>query len=190
MVNRRGFLGRMVSWGSWAGLWLVGCTPRSNSGEPLQVPKTMQLESNAFSANGTIPPQYTCTGADRSPALSWDEPPAGTRSFALIVDDPDAPRKTFTHWVLYDLPPDLRQLSEGLPPDPILLTGGVQGKNDFNRYGYGGPCPPKGTHRYVFQLYALDTMLDLAPGASKDKVTDAMKGHILAGAELVGQYGK
>lgn len=188
MANRRELLRQITGCLGGAGLWLTACTPRP--ADRLQVPKTMQLTSNAFVPNATMPPQYTCKGEDISPALSWDEPPTGTQSFALIVDDPDAPGKTFTHWVLYDLPSDLRQLPENLPPDPILLTGGVQGKNDFDRYGYGGPCPPSGTHRYVFQLYALDTLLDLAPGMSKTEVIAAMRGHILAGAELVGQYGK
>jgi len=171
-----------------AGLGLTACTPRPNDRQ--SIPKSLPLTSAAFTTNAVIPDQYTCKGEDISPPLSWAEPPAGTRSFALIVDDPDAPGKTFTHWVLYDLPSDLRQLPENLPPDPILLTGGVQGKNDFDRYGYSGPCPPAGTHRYVFQLYALDTLLDLAPGVSKAEVIESMKGHVLASAELVGQYGK
>jgi Raf kinase inhibitor-like YbhB/YbcL family protein len=158
--------------------------------ESLQVAKTIELTSPAFLPDAAIPTPYTCQGQNISPALRWGEPPADTRSFVLIVDDPDAPGKPFTHWVLYDLPPDLRQLPESVPPNPILLMGGVHGKNDFDRYGYGGPCPPSGTHRYVFKLYALDTLLDLAPGVSKTEVIAAMKGHILAGAELVGRYGK
>lgn len=188
MANRRDFLRQISACFGGAGLWLIACTPRP--AERLQAPSTMQLTSNAFDPNAAIPLQYTCKGEDISPALSWNAPPTGTQSFALIVDDPDAPGKPFTHWVLYDLPSDLRQLPENVSPDPILLTGGVQGKNDFDRYGYGGPCPPGGTHRYIFQLYALDTLLDLAPGESKNDVIEAMKGHILASAELVGRYGK
>lgn len=178
----------MTSYLGGAGLALIACTPRS--ADRLSVPQTMQLQSSAFNPDATIPTQYTCKGANTSPALRWDEPPTGTQSFTVIVDDPDAPGKTFTHWLLYDLPPDLRQLPAAIPPDPILLAGGVQGKNDFDRYGYGGPCPAFGTHQYVFQLYALDTLLDLSPGVSKARVIAAMKGHILAGGELVGQYGK
>lgn len=188
MANRRDFLRQMTGFLSGAGLGLAGCTPGPD--DRLSFPKSLPLTSNAFTADALIPDQHTCKGEDISPALSWAEPPTGTRSFALIVDDPDAPGKTFTHWVLYDLPPDLRQLPAAVPSDPILLIGGVQGKNDFDRYGYSGPCPPSGTHRYVFKLYALDTLLDLAPGVSKADVIAAMKGHILAGGELVGQYGK
>jgi Raf kinase inhibitor-like YbhB/YbcL family protein len=170
-------------------LWSMGCTPRqAASSEDLPAPQTMKLESSIFSANGLIPAKYTCDGADVSPALRWSEPPENTRRFVLIVDDPDAPGKPFVHWLLYDLPSELRQLPEALPTDPILLTGGVQGKNDFDRYGYRGPCPPGGTHRYVFKLYAIDTAIDLPPGANKADVIAAMQGHVLAGATLVGRY--
>lgn len=159
----------------------------------------MKLSSPAFSANGLIPAMYTCDfhqGAaarshqDISPALNWDEPPAGTQSFALICDDPDAPGKTWVHWVLYDLPATSRELPESVPPKATLANGGVHGVNDFGNLGYGGPCPPSGTHRYFFKLYALDQMLGLKPGATKGELLTAMEGHILAAAELVGRYAR
>lgn len=191
MFNRRRFLWRFSHYVAGVGVLLVGCTPdRPSVNEQVQVPKIMTLSSSAFSPNAPIPAPYTCDGEDRSPSLQWDEPPAGTQSLALIVDDPDAPKQPFTHWVLYDLPPTTRELPADMPPDPILYSGGVQGKNDFDRYGYGGPCPPRGTHRYVFKLYALDTILDLPPGVSKTEVLQAMQGHVLAGAELIGEYSR
>jgi hypothetical protein len=148
------------------------------------------LSSSAFDPDGLIPAKYTCDGENRSPALSWDALPAATRGLVLLVSDPDAPGKTFIHWVLYDLPPETRQLPESIKADPILVQGGVQGKSDFGKYGYGGPCPPQGTHRYVFTLYALDTVLDLPPGAKQADVLKAIEGHILAQAELIGRYGR
>jgi Raf kinase inhibitor-like YbhB/YbcL family protein len=147
--------------------------------------KTMKLASDAFNPQGFIPSKYTCDGDDISPALTWDEVPTGTQSIALIVDDPDAPRQTFVHWVVYDLPATVRQLPEQMTSQKL---GGVQGKNDFGKLGYGGPCPPSGTHRYFFKLYALDKQLGLAAGATKDQVLAAMEGHILAQAELIGKY--
>jgi Raf kinase inhibitor-like YbhB/YbcL family protein len=154
--------------------------------------KTMTLTST-FSPNGLLPAKYSCDGDNISPALSWDAPPTAARSLVLLVNDLDAspaPGKTFAHWVLYDLPPTVRQLPEKLPAQPFLTIGGMQGKNDFGKYGYGGACPPSGTHRYLFRLYALDQPLDLPPGTGKDDVIAAMKGHIVAGAELVGQYSR
>ncbi len=151
------------------------------------------LTSPSFSAGSTIPSRHTCDDADASPALQWTEPPAGTRSLALIVDDPDAPVGTWVHWVLFDLPPTQRSLSEGIRPDRVLgdPKGSRQGTNDFRRIGWGGPCPPPGTpHRYVFKLYALDGPLGLEPGASKAEVERAMKGHVLGQAELIGKYAR
>jgi len=150
----------------------------------------MKLESESFSANGMIPMEYTCEGQGISPALRWGSPPIGTQSLALIVDDPDAPNRTFVHWVLYDLPPETQNLPEGVPAQPVLEGRGTQGKNDYGQLGYGPPCPPSGTHRYFFKLYALDAPLDLAAGATKDQLEAAMDGHILAAAELVGRYQK
>ncbi|MBD2184711.1 YbhB/YbcL family Raf kinase inhibitor-like protein [Aerosakkonema funiforme] len=150
----------------------------------------MKLESDAFSANGTIPSKYTCDRQDFSPPLKWDAPPTGTQSLALIVDDPDAPMGTFVHWVLYDLPTEITNLPEAVPNDATLASGGTQGKNDFGKLGYGGPCPPSGTHRYFFKLYALDRYLELASGATKEQLEAAMNGHILAAAELIGRYSR
>jgi Raf kinase inhibitor-like YbhB/YbcL family protein len=149
-----------------------------------------RLTSPSFQANGDIPARFTCSGDDLSPALAWTDPPAGTQSFALIADDPDAPGGVFTHWVLYDLPPGTHELPEGVPhaADP---GGGRQGHNDFDKIGYGGPCPPPGgPHRYSFRLYALDKKLNLRGGASKSEVERALKGHVLAQAELTGRFGR
>lgn len=149
----------------------------------------LTLQSTAFDANQMIPTRYTCDGDDVSPALVWRDKPENTATFALIVDDPDAPRGVFTHWVIYDLPRDIDELPEHVPADERPATGGVQGKNDFGKIGYGGPCPPRGNaHRYRFTLYALDAALDLQPGATKRQVLDAMDGHVLDRAELIGTY--
>ncbi len=140
------------------------------------------LTSTAFAEGKPIPAKYTCQGSDVSPALKWDSPPAGTKSLALICDDPDAPMGTWVHWVLYDIP--VRPaIEENTAP-------GTQGRNDFGILAYGGPCPPSGTHRYFFKLYALDKELNLLEGMSKKDLEAAMKGHILENAELVGLYKK
>lgn len=147
------------------------------------------LQSTAFSNNEAIPTRFTCDGDDVSPSLTWDNSPEHTATFALIVDDPDAPSGTFTHWVLYDLPADVHQLPEHMPTTEQPGTGGVQGKNSFGKIGFGGPCPPAGDpHHYHFKLYALDTSLGLKPGASKDDVLDALQHHVIGQAELVGLY--
>jgi Raf kinase inhibitor-like YbhB/YbcL family protein len=147
-----------------------------------------ELTSAAFAAGEPIPPKYTCDGDDVSPPLEWTEPPAGTQSFALICDDPDAPVGTWVHWVLYNLPAGVRALPEAVPAVADLPDGGRHGNNSWRRLGYGGPCPPSGTHRYFFKLYALDTALDLAAGASKKELLGTMEGHVLAQAELMGVY--
>jgi hypothetical protein len=150
----------------------------------------MKLESTAFTANEMIPFPYTCDGQDISPPLTWDSPPTGTQSLALIVDDPDAPGEIFVHWVLYDLPPEIQELPQGVADRDTLPGGGKQGKNDFGKLGYGGPCPPSGLHRYFFKLYALDRELGLKSGATKAQLEAAMNGHILAAAELIGRYAR
>jgi hypothetical protein len=147
-----------------------------------------ELTSSAFAPGEPIPRRYTCDGEDISPPLGWGEPPAGTQSFALMCDDPDAPAGTWVHWVLYDLPAGARGLPEAVPPDAELADGGRHGENSWGRLGYGGPCPPSGTHRYFFRLYALDTALGLGAGASKEQLLQAMEGHVLAQAELMGTY--
>jgi Raf kinase inhibitor-like YbhB/YbcL family protein len=151
---------------------------------------TMKLNSRAFVQGRTIPSKYTCDGKDVSPPLAWTETPPATKSLALIVDDPDAPMGTWVHWVVYHLPPTTRQLPEGLPIDERLPDGTNQGKTDFGRTGYGGPCPPSGTHRYFFRLFALDTELSLPPASTAKQLKAAMRGHILAEAELMGTYRK
>ncbi len=149
------------------------------------------LTSSAFKDGETIPEQYSCEGADVSPPLHWSIPPAGTCSYAIIVDDPDAPVGTWVHWVIYNLPLDLHGIAEGIPTKEKVLDGAFQGLNDFKRVGYGGPCPPPGkSHRYFFKLYALDKVLDLKSRATKSQVLDACKGHILAEAKLMGRYGR
>lgn len=148
----------------------------------------MELKSPAFGYGQSIPTRYTCDGEDISPPLEWSDPPANTRSFALIMDDPDAPVGVWDHWVLFNIRSETRSLPEGIPPDADLIQGGRHGRNSWKRLGYGGPCPPGGTHRYFFRLYALDTVLELPPGASKENVLKAIEGHILAQAELMGMY--
>ncbi len=151
---------------------------------------SLQLKSDAFKSGDAIPSRYTCEGKDTSPALSWTNPPTGTKSFTLIVTDPDAPAHTWVHWVIYNLPASARSIREGVPQVEQIPGGAVQGSNDFNKLGYGGPCPPSGKpHRYFFHLYALDTRLSLKPGATREEVEQAMKGHILAEGELMGLYG-
>ncbi len=150
---------------------------------------SLELTSTAFQQGETIPKQYTGDGVDQSPPLRWSEPPTGTKSIALICDDPDAPRGTWVHWVLFNLPPQTRQLEESVPTTATLGNGAKQGKNDFGNIGYGGPAPPKGkAHRYFFKLYALDIVLDLPTGATKAQLEAAMKGHILAEGQLMGTY--
>jgi Raf kinase inhibitor-like YbhB/YbcL family protein len=149
----------------------------------------LYLTTAAFQNGGFIPTEFTCDGPDISPALAWTEPPAGTKSIAVIVDDPDAPACTWVHWVLYDLPGDARKLEEDTAKDRQLPSGARQGRNDFGKIGYNGPCPPKGgPHHYFFKLYALDRKTSLKAGASKAELERAMKGHILAEAELVGRF--
>ena len=150
----------------------------------------LNIKSTAFEGGNSIPKQYTCDGADISPQLSWSQPPEGTGSMVLICDDPDAPMGTWVHWVLYGLSPDTLEISENIPDDREVLGGAKHGVNDFHKYGYGGPCPPGGTHRYFFKLYAVNTVVDLDPGATKDEVLDAIKGHVLAQGQLMGRYSR
>ncbi len=152
---------------------------------------SFSLSSSSFAPGAAIPRQYTCDGADQSPPLAWDQVPVGTRSLALVVEDPDAPGGTFVHWVLFDLPPDPPRLAAGVSHQTVLPNGARQGRNDFRRVGYGGPCPPRGpAHRYFFRLYALDAPLNLTPGATAVEVRSAMSGHVLGQAELVATYGR
>lgn len=149
-----------------------------------------ELTSSAFKNGSEIPREYTCQGKDVSPALSWSGVPAKTRSFALICEDPDAPLGTWVHWVYYDIPATVSSLPAAIPKKARPAPGGTQGTSSFNDVGYGGPCPPWGTHRYFFRMYALDTVLGLEPGIKKKDLLKAMEGHVLATAELMGTYRK
>lgn len=143
------------------------------------------LKSSAFSNESAIPKQYTCDGADITPPLQWENPPEGTKSFVLIVDDPDAPVGIWDHWILYNIPPHVNEFSENLQNLP---EGTLEGKNSWARTGYGGPCPPDKMHRYFFKLYALDNVLDLPNEAHKSSILKEMEGHILGEAQLMGLY--
>ncbi len=149
-----------------------------------------ELTSTAFANSDPIPMKYTCDDQDISPPLQWEDPPEGTRSFALICDDPDAPVGTWVHWVIYNLPRSTLSLPEAVPSDADLPDGGRHGQNSWGRSGYGGPCPPGGTHCYFFKLYALDAELELAAGASKDELLRVMEGHILTSTETMGVYSR
>jgi hypothetical protein len=148
----------------------------------------IKMKSLAFVPGGKIPGKYTCDGMDISPPVSWTSGPEGTKTFALICDDPDAPMGTWVHWVLFNLPADITEFRENVPPEKKLENGAKQGMNDFRKIGYGGPCPPGGTHRYFFKLYALDTEINLEAGATKAELLKAMEGHILAEGQLLGRY--
>ena len=152
--------------------------------------KSMALEisSTAFEQGGMIPVQYTCDGKNISPRLEWSGVPDDAESLALIADDPDAPGKTWVHWVLFNIPGETTSLEENYPKDAELPGGAVNGITDFGSNGYGGPCPPGGTHRYYFKLYALDTTLDLDSSAKKSDLLKAMEGHVLAEGQLMGKY--
>jgi Raf kinase inhibitor-like YbhB/YbcL family protein len=172
---------------------LFGCFVATSgaAGDKPAKEKTMniQITSTAFSEGQPIPQKYTCQGSDVSPPLKWTNAPANTKSFALIMDDPDAPMGTWVHWVLYDLPATTTGLAEDTPKSQFLPGDAKQGLNSWPRLGYGGPCPPPGkAHRYFFKLYALDIVLDLKPGATKKDVETAMKGHVLAEGQLMGTY--
>ncbi len=151
----------------------------------------MKLTSPAFAEGETIPKEYTADGADVSPPLHWQDISVGTKSLVLICDDPDAPRGIWVHWVLFNLPPDVAELPREMPVEKELPSGAKQGTNDFKKIGYGGPSPPAGKpHRYFFKLYAVDKMLELAAGATKQQVEAAIKGHVLAEGQVMGKYGR
>jgi Raf kinase inhibitor-like YbhB/YbcL family protein len=174
------------------GLAVALCMAADSTGaagaEPAAGGARMELKSQAFAPGELIPSTYTCDGRDISPPLGWTDPPAGTRSLALVSDDPDAPMGTWVHWVIWNIPATARSLEENQPKNESLPSGARQGITDFRRIGYGGPCPPSGTHRYFFKLYALDTTLDLPSSATKKDLEKAMQGHTLAHVELMGKY--
>lgn len=150
-----------------------------------------QLKSNAFSPEGNIPARFTCEGANISPDLSWSGVPEGAKTLALVLHDPDAPhRGGYTHWIVFNIPATVNQLPENAPKTANLPGGGIQGRNDDGGIGYTGPCPPSGTHRYYFHLYAVNRELQLKPGASKDELEHAIRGHVLGQAEFMGKYKK
>jgi Raf kinase inhibitor-like YbhB/YbcL family protein len=152
---------------------------------------SLTISSPSFTNGGDIAKKFTCDGADVSPQLSWNDPPAGTQTFALLVDDPDAPVGNWNHWVLWNLPPSLRGLPENVAKDAHLPDGSHQGHNDFGKFGYNGPCPPAGRpHRYFFKLYSLDAKLELKSSAGKRELESAMKGHVLAQTDWMGRYGR
>ncbi len=144
---------------------------------------SLQLNSSAFANGGAIPSRYTCDGDDSNPPLVIDRVPMGTKSLALIMDDPDAPVGLWVHWVVWNIPPQTRQIGE-----KSLPAGALQGRNSWGRTSYGGPCPPSGTHRYFFKLYALDTILTLGAGSTKTDLEKAMEGHVIGKGELMGTY--
>lgn len=149
----------------------------------------MQIESPAFKNGENIPVKYTCDGEDVSPEIVWKEITEGVKSLALICDDPDAPMKTWVHWVIYNIPPESKKLIEGIKPVKTLANEAMQGKNDFRKIGYGGPCPPRGTlHHYHFKLYGLDIELDAEAGITKKELHKKMEGHVIATGEIIGIY--
>lgn len=165
----------------------AGCGGSSGTA-PLAGPSTIDLTSPSFQDGGPIPVLHTCDGDGVSPPLIWSGAPASTETLALIGEDPDAPSGTFTHWLIYNIPATATELHERIPPEANLGEGIQQGTNDFRGPGYGPPCPPTGTHRYVFTLYALDARLSLKPGASRADLLDAIKGHVVAQGRLTGTY--
>ena len=178
---------------------ITGCAPGDDEPAAGETPRlqegamTFTLTSPAFENGMTIPTRHTCDGEDVSPPLLWEGAPGNSASYVLIVDDPDAPRGTFVHWVLYDLPGHARELPENVGPAQRLenLGEAAQGENDFDEIGWNGPCPPPGPpHRYVFRLYALDARLGLDPGVKRQEVEGAMEGHVIGSAELTGTYGR
>jgi Raf kinase inhibitor-like YbhB/YbcL family protein len=185
----------LYRWVTCVALCLAALAARAGTGSSDQAPAErrnqpmLQLTSTAFETENSIPSKFSCEGRDVSPELSWSRPPAGTKSLALIMHDPDAPLEGgYTHWLVYNIPASVNHLPENVPNQDKLPGGGLQGKNDSGKYGYTGPCPPSGTHRYYFRLYALDRELDSGAGASKAALEKAMEGHVLAKAELLGRY--
>jgi Raf kinase inhibitor-like YbhB/YbcL family protein len=164
-------------------------TPAASEGTT-EVGMGLTVMSQAFKSGESMPRKYACGGEDVSPPISWSGRPERTESYVLIVSDLDAPMGTFTHWVIFNIPAQDSSLQEGVPSVETLSNGAIQGRNGFGKIGYAGPCPPSGAHRYVFHLYALDTLLSLEAGVTEHDVLDAMKGHVLAEAELTGIYSR
>ncbi len=184
----------MRSW-AWHKSFLIGAVncamafASGAGGAEFKAAQTFALKSPGFQSGAAIPHKYTCDAKDLSPPLRWENVPAAAKAYALVADDPDAPGGTWVHWVIYDLPAAANELAGGTAKTATLATGAKQGINSFRRIGYGGPCPPAGpAHRYYFKLYALDAPTGLQPGASKAQLLEAIKGHVLGQAELMGHY--
>jgi Raf kinase inhibitor-like YbhB/YbcL family protein len=178
-------------------LVLLGCASQPqpaaqqpNSNQPKEDKMEIKITSAAFNEGQLIPRQYTCDGMNLSPPLEWIGVPKNAMTLAIICDDPDAPSGTWVHWMLYNLPAERIGLIENVPPTEKVPGGGVQGTNDFRKIGYGGPCPPRGTHRYFFKIYALDGELSLKAGVTKAELLKAMEGHTLAQGQLMGTYSR
>jgi Raf kinase inhibitor-like YbhB/YbcL family protein len=170
-------------------LTLLAGAPPAVAPAPETRKMAFAISSPSFPPGGDIPKKFTCDGADVSPELSWSSPPEGTKSFVLIADDPDAPSGTWTHWVVFNIPADSKSLREGVSRVDELPGGERQGRNDFHKIGYNGPCPPPGkAHRYFFKLFAMNEKLDMKPGASRPELEQAMQGHALGNAEWMGKY--
>jgi Raf kinase inhibitor-like YbhB/YbcL family protein len=157
--------------------------PFTAAGKEAKMTESFRISSNAFENNGGIPLKFTCDGMDINPPLAIQGVPAGAKSLALIVDDPDAPRGMWVHWVVWNIDPKITDIREDSVP-----KGALQGMNDFRKHDYGGPCPPSGTHRYFFKLYALDTQLNIGPNSEKTSLEKAMQGHIISQAQIMGTY--
>ncbi len=171
-------------------LWLLCCQGcvHGTQGAGDKAPNSLTVTSPTFKQGAMIPAKYTCDGDGISPPLAWSGAPEKTTTFALIVDDPDAPRGTFVHWVLFNIPASVTKLAEHFPPSQTFPNGMVSGTNDAGTFGYTPPSPPSGTHRYFFKVYALDSTISLAAGATKAQLVEAMNGHILASGQLIGRY--
>jgi hypothetical protein len=175
---------------AWDGkyLWLTGTYSDLYKIEIKEACMNITVTSSAFKDGEMIPVKYTCDGDGMSPPLDWADIPSGAKSIAMISDDPDAPMGTWVHWVIFNIPPDITSLPEGVPPGQVLDNGAIQGMNDSRQVGYGSPCPPGGVHRYFFKVYALDSKISLRQGATKMDLEDAMKGHVLGQGQLMGRY--
>jgi len=181
---------RLTRAAAWPMIVLIcGLAPQPMTPQSSSPPHSFQLTSPAFASAAAIPRQYTCEGADQSPGLKWGNPPVGTVTLALVTNDPDAPVGDWVHWVVWNIPPATHEMPANFPRQPELPNDTRQGRNDFGKIGYNGPCPPPGkTHRYFFRLYAVDTKLDLPAGATRTELGRALQGHILAEAEYMGTY--
>lgn len=169
-------------------LFIFFCSCQNNNKSNSSGGKLMKITSSAFDEGAMIPEKYTCDGINISPPLKWSNAPVGTRTYVIICDDPDAPGGTWVHWVLFNLPANLKELSEGIPAVEKLPNGAWQGINDFGKTGYSGPCPPGETHRYFFRIYALSEELKIETVKTKAALLKAMEGHILSKGQLIGMY--